>query len=199
MVFDADRPGVDRPSRFWDRFEKLDLAVLQLGRLGKAVAAGLVGIVFLLLIAGVLARPWNNLVFSLAFEVSVMLLWPIAFLGLANIWRLHGHMQFDLFLRTTRGRRHHVLGLCSAVAACFVGILFVWQGWISFISQYQSGNATPTFRYPIWPLYSSVLLGSCIMALELLSSILREIREILVPSGSEESIYGAGQDPDVPQ
>lgn len=161
---------------FWRIFEYFDSAVLWLGRVAKGVAAGLVGVLFLILIAGVLVRPWSNSIFSSAFEVSIMLLWPIAFLGLANIWRTHGHVRFDLVLRCTHGRLHHMLNLCSAVAALIVALVLSWQSWVGFLSQYHSGSTTLTFRYPIWPLYSGVFIGSTILALELVTSVIREVR-----------------------
>ena len=174
--------------------DRLDWLVLWLGRIGLGIAAGFVGLIFLLLIAGVIARPWTEFVFSFAFETTSMMLWPVAFMGAAGIWRIHGHVRFDLFLRITRGRKHHALELAAGVLAVVVGLLFAWQGWQSLASQFRSGGVTMAYLYPIWPLHSAVFVGGVLLFLELISSVIRSAREVVHPTGVEEATYGAYDD-----
>ena len=181
---------------FWRLFDRFDFCVLWLGRIGHGIAAAFIGLLFLFLIAGVLSRPWTDFVFSFAFETTAMMMWPAAFMALASIWRTHGHVRFDLFLRVTRRRKHHVLELLNAIAATVIGVLIAWQGWLSVASQYRSGGATMVFLYPIWPLHAAVFIGGGLLALELISSVFRSIREIINPTGSEEAVYGDYDDSD---
>jgi len=176
---------------FWYGFERFDRAVERLGWIGTAVSALFVALIFLVLIIGALTRPWSNFIFGFAYEVSSVMLWPISFLALATVWRNKGHVRFDLFLRLTRRRSHHTLELIGSIASMVVGVLFVWQGWVGLLSHYGTGTATQTFNYPVWPLFSTVFVGSVLLLLELTASVLRELREVVEPTGVEEADYDA--------
>jgi TRAP-type C4-dicarboxylate transport system permease small subunit len=178
-------------SRFWRQVDRLDRLVGVIGWIGLAVSAVFAALIFLVLIAGALTRPWSNFIFGFAYEVSSVMLWPISFLALAAVWRNQGHVRFDLFLRMTRRRRHHMLELASSAATLVVGVLFVWQAWVGLLSHYEAGTATLTFRYSVWPLFSTVFIGSVFLLMELIMSVLRSLREVIEPTGSEEAIYGA--------
>lgn len=172
----------------------IDRAAAIMNKTCSGVAAACVAYVFLVLVAGVLFRPWSGFVFSFAFETSVAMLWPISFLALSELWRTQGHMRFDLLLRITRFRWHHSLLLCGSIGAFGMSIALAWAGATSLFAEYRSGSATLAFQYPIWPFYSSAAIGTFALALELLASIVRDIREIASPTGSEERIYGVFYD-----
>lgn len=186
----GDHPRFSTGSPAWRAFERLDRGVFILGWAGVVLAGLLVGFLFLLLIVSAISRPWSNFVFGFAYELGSVMMWPIAFLPLAAVWRAQGHVRFDLFLRLTRRRQHHVLELLGSIAALIVGVLFVWQGWVSLTSHYARGTSTLVFRYEVWPVYGTVLAGSAILLLELMSSVARETREVIAPSGFEDDRYG---------
>jgi TRAP-type C4-dicarboxylate transport system permease small subunit len=177
-------------ARWWTVFERLDHGLLQLERTAMAFAAAVLAGVFLMLMAGVLSRPWTGYVFSVALESGGMSMWPIAYMGAAFIWRIYGHVQFDLFLRITRGRTHHVIQLLNNLAALFIGVCLAWFAWESFQWQFRSGSTTQNLRYPFWPAYWTAFVGLWLLAIELVFSSLRHVREIIHPTGSEEAIYG---------
>lgn len=178
-------------SAFWRQVDRLDRLVGAIGWVGLGLSAMFVALIFLVLIVGALTRPWSNFIFSFAYEASSVMLWPISFLALATVWRNQGHVRFDLFLRITRRRAHHMLELTSSTATLVIGVLFVWQAWAGLLSHYEVGTATLTFRYPVWPLFSTVFIGSVLLFMELVMSVLRALREVIEPTGSEEAIYGA--------
>ena len=188
---DKPTPPAGPRSRFWRGVERLDRAVGVLGWIGLGVSALFVSLVFLLLIVGALTRPWSNFVFGFAYEASSVMLWPISFMALAVVWRNQGHVRFDLFLRLTRGRRHHLLELASSLVVLVIVVLFVWQGWIGLVSHYSTGTSTQTFRYPVWPMFSTVFVGCALLLAELVMSVLRALREVIQPTGVEEATYGA--------
>ena len=117
-------------------------------------------------------------------------MWPLSYLGAAYIWRIFGHVQFDLVLRKTHFRTHHILQATSALLILIFGSIAAWLAWESFLFQYHSQAATQNLRYPYWPVYWTASVGISLLALELLFSLLRHIREIIKPTGAEEAIYG---------
>lgn len=180
--------------RYWVAFAYFDRAVQWLGWVGIAVAAAFVAALFLLLIAAALTRPWSNYLFGLAYEAGSVMMWPISFLPLAAVWRVQGHVRFDLFLRLTRRRPHHVLELLGGVAVLCVAVLFVWQAWMALVTHYATGTATLVFRWPVWPMFMTAASGSVILGLELICSVMREVREVIQPTGVEEETYGVFSD-----
>jgi len=181
----------DEPlARWWRLFDRVDHALLMAERIGMGFAAFVVGGVFLMLMAGVFSRPWTGYVFSVALESGGMSMWPISYMGAAFIWRIYGHVQFDLFLRMTRGRTHHVLQLLNNLCALAIGLCLAWYAWESFQWQYRSGASTQNLRYEFWPMYWTAFVGLWLLAAEVLFSTLRQIREIVDPSGAEEEVYG---------
>ena len=196
MSRDGDSPAPsDRAvARFWRGFAYFDRVVQWLGWAGLAVAAVFVAAVFLLLIGAALSRPWSNYMFGLAYEAGSVMMWPISFLPLAAVWRVQGHVRFDLFLRLTRRRSHHVLELVGSVAVLCVSVLFIWQAWVALVTHYESGTATLVFRWPVWPIFMTAVTGSIVLGLELICSVLREVREVIHPTGVEEQTYGVFSD-----
>jgi TRAP-type C4-dicarboxylate transport system permease small subunit len=195
MAHDRDGRAFSRATgRFWRGFEHVDRVVLWLGWAGLAVAAVFVALVFLLLISAALTRPWSNYMFGLAYEAGSVMMWPISFLPLAAVWRLQGHVRFDLFLRMTRRRPHHVMELMGSVIVLCVSILFIWQAWVALMTHYGSSTATLVFRWPVWPVFMTAVIGSVILGLELICSVLRELREVIHPTGVEEDTYGVFSD-----
>src|SRR5690606_13056884 len=102
------------------------------GYIALGIAAALCAITFLLLCLAVITRPWSNFIFGLSFEIGGLLMWPIAFLPLAAVWRMKGHVRFDLALRLTRGRPHHVLELLTGLLVFAIMLLISWQALASF-------------------------------------------------------------------
>lgn len=182
----AREPG----ARLWAWFDRLDLWLLQAERAGMGIAGLFLVFVFLMLIAGVFGRPWTGLLFSISLEGGSMSMWPISYMGAAFIWRVYAHPQFDLFLRLTRGRKHHILQFVNNFCALVVGVYFAWHAWESYQFQYKSNSATQNLRYVYWPIYWTAFVGLGLLALELLFSLLRHVREIIHPTFSEESVYG---------
>jgi len=182
----AREPG----ARYWAWFDRLDLALFQLERLGMLIACLFLAVVFLLLVAGVFGRPWTGFLFSLSLEGGSMSMWPVSYMGAAFIWRVYGHPQFDLFVRLTRGRKHHMLQLLNNLAALVVAFYLAWQAWESYRFHWQAESATQNLRYEYWPVYWTAFVGLGLLAVELLFSTLRHLRELIHPTGSEEAVYG---------
>jgi TRAP-type C4-dicarboxylate transport system permease small subunit len=186
----ACEPG----ARYWAWFDRADYWLLQAERVGMGLAGLCLTCVFLMLIAGVFGRPWTGLLFSISLEGGSMSMWPISYMGAAFIWRVYGHPQFDLFLRVTRGRKHHVLQLVNNLCALVIGIYLAWYAWESYQFQFKSNSATQNLRYVYWPVYWTAFVGLGLLAIELAFSLLRHVREIIHPTMSEESIYGVYDD-----
>ncbi len=123
----------ERFGLFWSVFERLDRYLLQVERAGMIFAAAVLALIFVLLMAGVFGRPWTGTIFSVALETGSMAMWSISYMGAAFIWRTYGHVQFDLFLRMSRGRRHHVLQMLNNLAALFIGVCLAWYAFDSFL------------------------------------------------------------------
>ena len=119
-----------------------------------------------------------------------MSMWPISYMGAAFIWRSYGNVQFDLFLHITHGRTHPVLQLLNNLCALAIGVCLAWYAWESFQWQFRSGASTQNLRYAFWPVYWTAFVGLGLLAVELLFSSLRQVREIVDPSGVEEDAYG---------
>lgn len=180
----------ERFAGFWSRFDRVDGWLLQVERAGMAFAAVVLALVFAMLMAGVFGRPWSGTIFSVALETGSMSMWSISYMGAAFIWRTYGHVQFDLFLRMLRGRAHHLLQIANNLAALFIGVCLAWYALDSFLWQYRSGATTQNLRFPYWPAYWPAFLGLSILAVELVFSTLRNVRELVTPTGSEEAMYG---------
>lgn len=200
MQATTQQAGPERFAGFWRYFERADRYFRQLELVGMWMAGAFLAAVTLLLLGGVFARPWTGFIFSLALEGGAMSMWPISYLGAAYIWRIYGHVQFDLVLRITHYRTHHILQFLNNFAAFTVGGLFAWFAWHSFMFQWISQSSTQNLRYPHWPMFWTAFVGTGLLATELVFSLLRHTREIIRPTGSEEQIYGVytGESPRAP-
>jgi TRAP-type C4-dicarboxylate transport system permease small subunit len=81
--------------------------------------------------------------------------------------------------------------LLGGIVVAVVAVLFIWQCWSGLIMHYRTGTHTLVFRYAVWPFFAAALVGSVVLFLEILTAILRSLREVIHPTGVEEKIYGA--------
>lgn len=185
----SDSIQASRVGRFWASFKLVDHWLLRVEQVGMVIAAAFIAGVFLLLVAGVFARPWTGFVFSLSLEASSMAMWPISYMGAAFIWRVHGHPQFDLFLRKTRGRKHHILQTFNNACALMMTGYLAWFAWESYLFHYYAESGTQNLRYPFWPFYWAGFVGLGLLFVEVAFSLLRHLREVMHPTGVERALF----------
>lgn len=104
-----------------------------------------------------------------------------AFLGIAYVQRLGGHIGMDLTMNWSRAARWKV-ELFSVLVTITIVTILIYASGTNFLRAYQIGDSTMDIRLPTWPAKLMVPLALSFLWLRLLLQICGYLRMIAYPS-----------------
>lgn len=129
---------------------------LWLARIASFVLALLAVMTF----CDVIGRYFFNSPFTFTVEVTELAMGLIVYLGVGLTTHEGGHISVDVVtLRMSERVRASFAVLTNAVALAFLCFL-VWQVWLRAEQIYGSGDITPIWHVPIWPVMFVMAAGS---------------------------------------
>jgi len=160
--------------------------------------ASFLGGVATLLITGlvtfdVLMRYFFNAPQLFVDEVSGFLQVLIVFGGLAQTFRVGGHVRVDLITNTLAPPVRawlRVVTLAVGVAVLLVMIVVTWQ---STLSAYRYGRVSAVMLYPIWLPMGLIPAGLALMAAAMMLALARQLRAALGPRAGRDDVGRSGR------
>jgi C4-dicarboxylate transporter DctQ subunit len=148
---------------------------------GLALAAGTIVLLLTLLITGeVVARKVLNAPLGFVFELSTYSVIAIVFLPLAFIQAQRRHIAVDLVVsRLSPGKQVVVDMVASVLCLVFCGLLTYKSGEIALKSCEMGLRSAGRLAMPLFIPQAVVPVGSCVISLQFLLAILRDIRALL--------------------
>lgn len=164
---------------FWSWAARADRALSIVEKLGMVIAALSILTLGAAMVAGVLLRPADPRLYSLAMELGGPVNWPLTYLGAAYIWRNNGHVQFDWMLGRLKGRSHSVAQIVGCLVSLAVAVMLTWIAWRTLNFYYRGSQGTLTMGIPYWYFYWTALAGLAVLSVEILFSALRHLHAFL--------------------
>jgi len=94
------------------------------------------------------------------YEIVVLLMAPVVFLGMAYTEQIGGHITMDLVIsRVPRGPLRYGLEILMLHLSLAVIGLFVFQGFKYMLFTYEIGLCTDLMSYKYWPMQLIVVIG----------------------------------------
>lgn len=168
-----------------------DNGLLQVNKLLAIFAAGIVMLMTILTVIDVLLRYLFSKPLVWNYDVQTYLIVGVAFLGVAYAQSLRRHISVDILIsRLSRADQHWFHVFNNTIFLCFT-VLVTWrmglQAWDAFlINDYLDG----IIRIPVWPAKGVLTLGTGLLSLTIILTMLQDFRELLGFRKTERS--GAG-------
>lgn len=140
---------------------------------GYLAGAMVVGLTALITSAVIARRVFAAPILAVE-EVSGYLLLTIVFFGLAYTMKTGGHIRADIVLSHVPPRVRAVLDVGATVLALGFALVLLGGAW-ALVTEYY-GHGTTSFRYlqiQLWVPASLLVVGAALLALQLLSQLLR--------------------------
>ncbi len=163
----ADRSPVSRADR----------AVFAVERALFLVAGLLILGVMLLSVVNILGRKLFDMPVPGFVDWMVQLIPVIAFLGLAGVQRIGGHIRMDILVGQLKGRALWAFELVSCLLMLFLAVVLTWGSWLHFERSFDfaapmwSRDSTIDINLPIWPVKLLVPVMLALLSLRLLLQI----------------------------
>lgn len=159
-----------------------------IARLSRAAAtvAGLATLAIVLLISfDVLMRFFFDRPQLFVDEVASFLQVLLIFAGVAQTFRIGGHVRVDLVTAHLPGRaRAWLRALGLALALAFL-LIVIWTTAQSTLAAYRYGRVSAVMLYPIWLPMLCIPVGLLLMAMAMLLMLVRQLRALRGPGVDE--------------
>ena len=112
-------------------------------------------------------------------DVSVYVMIWFAFVTAGYTWRKEKHISVDVVTDRIAPAGRKALNLLTNLFTLFYAGLLVVQGWKMVSLSMSSGQVTPNvLQIPVWLIQFGIVLGSAVLALQLISQIAADIDDL---------------------
>lgn len=167
-------------------FERLVTAIDYM----KWPAVGWSGVCILGILLIVISEVFARYVFRLAFEwsldLSVLLFVLLSFLGLGYTELVKGHVTVDIITVHFSERTQTLLDIIFIAPSLVVCIIMIWKGLVVASMAYAGHWLTESIVIPDLPRYLALPVGFLLFALQLFSSLYKNVRKLKGQAASHE-------------
>ena len=119
-------------------------------------------------------------------EAVIYLMIAATLIGLPYVQRLRGHVNVDLVPLALAPRARRVLAIAVLVASCAVVALMLFYAWEYWHLAWSRGWRSDTvWGVALWKPYSSLLIGLCLLLLQLVADLVGVLTRVDAPFGLE--------------
>jgi len=156
---------------------------------GAALLAGFATLAIVLLITyDVTLRYFFNEPQVFVDELASFLEVLVIFGGAAYTFRAGGHVRVDLLT----GHIHPARRAALRVLTLLLGVVFlsivIWVTTQSAVTAYQYGRVSAVMLYPLWLPMAVIPAGLVLMAVAMLSTLVRQVRVLLGPRSARDEV-----------
>lgn len=109
-------------------------------------------------------------------DTSIYVMIWFAFVTAGYAWRKEKHIRVDLVTDKLAPAARKALALVTNLFTLFYAVLLVVQGWNMASLSLASGQVTPNvLQVPVWIIQSGIVLGSAVLALQIIRQIATDI------------------------
>jgi TRAP-type mannitol/chloroaromatic compound transport system permease small subunit len=124
-------------------------------------------------------------------EIVQFILCALIAFGGANVSRVNGHVNVDVFYGRMRPKTHAWINLIHYQVAFFFLGLLIWKSWGVAVRSLSWGETSSSaFNPPIWPIKFFIPIGASLLLLQTLASYIRYILTLIsgtsVDKGAQE-------------
>lgn len=147
----------------------------RISRWGGYFSAVCILLMTLLILVETVVRMVAGSSIFIAEEYSAYLMANFVMLGLAYTLRENGHIKVNLLLSRLRQRAKGAFRLAACLLGLAVFVLLTYQLFLLAVDNFQSGRQSMNItKTPIYIPQAGLVIGSALMALQLLAEGLRE-------------------------
>lgn len=156
---------------------------------GAALLAGFATLAIVVLISyDVSMRYFFNEPQVFVDEMASFLEVLVIFGGAAYTFRAGGHVRVDLITSHIHPARRAAL----RVLTLFLGVVFlsivIWVTTQSAVTAYRYGRVSAVMLYPLWLPMAVIPAGLALMAVAMLSTLLRQVRVLFGPRSARDEV-----------
>jgi len=123
-----------------------------------------------------------------AYELNQYMLAVFGLLGIAYVQQTRGHVSIGLLIERMPLRTQFVIGSIITFISVLVFSLVIWWGWVEGIFSMKAGTASDILRIPVFPFKLLVSVGAFLLVLELLLTLIDNIRNALSATSPDKEI-----------
>jgi TRAP-type C4-dicarboxylate transport system permease small subunit len=147
----------------------------KLSHAGGAAAGVCILLMTALILIEIIIRAASGASILIAEEYSAYLLASFGTLALAYTFKSGGHIRVDLVLSKLSGRGRGYVNLGCTVIALFIFVFAAYETWGLFYGSWLSQETSIT---RLWLPQLPIVLGTGLMALQLLASVADQIQSV---------------------
>lgn len=125
-------------------------------------------------------------------EVASFLEVLVVFGGAAYTFRAGGHVRVDLVTGVLRPAGRAWLRLITLALGLAFLALVIWVTTQSALTAYRYGRVSAVMLYPLWAPMLIIPAGLTLMALAMLTSLLRQVRKTFGPRSARDEVTPEG-------
>ena len=115
------------------------------------------------------------------FEMGSAMLCITVFFVIPYTWMVGRHIRVSLFLAMFKPRMQGAIDAFAAIVCGCLFALLAWRNAIETVYMYRIGDITAEARIPIWIIFGSIAIGSCLLSIRGFISAGEIIQRILKP------------------
>jgi C4-dicarboxylate transporter DctQ subunit len=161
---------------------------------GAALLAGFATLAIVLLITyDVTLRYFFNEPQVFVDELASFLEVLVIFGGAAYTFRAGGHVRVDLITSHIHPARRAALRVLTLVLGVAFLSIVIWVTTQSAVTAYRYGRVSAVMLYPLWLPMAVIPAGLALMAVAMLSTLLRQVRALFGPSSVRDEVAPAAR------
>jgi TRAP-type C4-dicarboxylate transport system permease small subunit len=161
---------------------------------GAALLAGFATLAIVLLITyDVTLRYFFNEPQVFVDELASFLEVLVIFGGAAYTFRAGGHVRVDLITSHIHPARRAALRVLTLLLGVAFLSIVIWVTTQSAVTAYRYGRVSAVMLYPLWLPMAVIPAGLALMAVAMLSTLLRQVRALFGPRSVRDEVAPAAR------
>ena len=112
----------------------------------------------------------------------------VIFGGAAYTFRGGGHVRVDLLTSHIHPARRAALRVLTLLLGVVFLSIVIWVTTQSAVTAYQYGRVSAVMLYPLWVPMAVIPAGLALMAMAMLSTLLRQVRVLIGPASARDEV-----------